>query len=488
MTDADVKEAPRKRNPNRRFKPQGNLRRFWGCKDSEVLLEGPAGTGKTRCALEKAYLMAMKYPGSRILLARKTRESMTQTVLQIFEEWVVPEGSYLLQGPSRKMRESYTLKNGSELVVAGLDKPEKIMSAEYDAVFAFEATELTEKDFEFLTSRMDRRVGVIPYSQIVCDCNPDAPNHWLNRRASKGTMTRIPTTHRDNPVFFDIKLGKYTEQGERYINNRLRRLTGVRRQRLLEGKWVVAEGAVYPEFSMEKHVITREAFEKKPWRDWRKVRAIDFGFQNPFVCLWGALDPDGDLYVFREIYMTKRIVAEHASGVWETDPDTGEKTLLHKGIKQLSDGDGNVEMTVADHDREDRATLDKEGIDSAPAFKEIEPGIEAVKRRLQDSMHSDGQLRPRVYFVVDMRVEHDEDLEEEKLPASTLDEFANYRYPKPPKQDSEKSLKEVPIDKDNHGMDALRYLICYADDIGGTQIEVYAEAPVIVDNPRLRQF
>ena len=48
------------------------------------------------------------------------------------------------------------------------------------------------------------------------------------------------------------------------------------------------------------------------WESWRKVRSIDFGFNNPFVCLWGALDPDSRLYIYRQLYMTQRTVDRHA--------------------------------------------------------------------------------------------------------------------------------------------------------------------------------
>jgi predicted transcriptional regulator len=39
---------------------------------------------------------------------------------------------------------------------------------------------------------------------------------------------------------------------------------------------------------------------------------VDFGYTNPFVMQWWAEDPDGRLYLYREIYRTRRLVEDHA--------------------------------------------------------------------------------------------------------------------------------------------------------------------------------
>lgn len=69
----------------------------------------------------------------------------------------------------------------------------------------------------------------------------------------------------------------------------LESLPEVMRERMLNGVWRDNEGAVYSEFDEDLHVV--EPFEVPA--DWKRIRAIDFGYTNPFVCLWGALDPDG---------------------------------------------------------------------------------------------------------------------------------------------------------------------------------------------------
>src|SRR3712207_482551 len=71
------------------FTPFGMAREIFYCKAIEAMFSGPAGTGKTRSGLELMDLRARKYPGSRHLLVRKTRTSLTQTALVTLNEEVL---------------------------------------------------------------------------------------------------------------------------------------------------------------------------------------------------------------------------------------------------------------------------------------------------------------------------------------------------------------------------------------------------------------
>lgn len=404
------------------YGPMGGALKLFYAKDDEVLMDGPAGTGKSRAILEKIHAMLLKYEGARGLIVRKTRKSMTESVLVTFEEKVLPTASPIRTGPSRPMRHSYKYPNGSELVVGGMDASDKIMSTEYDVIGVFEATELSEEDWEKLTTRL--RNGMIPYQQLLGDCNPAGPAHWLNQRCIKRQTRRIKSRHEDNPTVTPKYLDK------------LRNLTGVRRARLYLGKWQAQEGLVYEEFNESIHVIDEMP---KGWFNWTKIRAIDFGFINPFVCQWWALSPDGDMYMYREIYRSKRLVEDHAHH-----------------IVQLSLTDGHISATVADHDAEDRATLEKHGVRTVRAYKSITRGIQAVQARLR----LNGRKKPRIYFLRDSLVERDPELADAKLPTSTLEEFGEYIWPK---GNDGKPLKEVPVDMNNHGMDPLRYAVARVD-------------------------
>lgn len=413
-SDATAQDVP---TPEQRpYEPRGGALRMMFCRDDEALMDGPANTGKSRCLLEKAHLCLLNYPGMRALGVRKTRKSMTTSALVTFEERVLLPNDPLKSGPKRDHRSSYLYPNASEFVIGGMDSGDKVMSTDYDLIVVFEATELTEDDWEKLTTRL--RFGVMPYQQIAADCNPSFPHHWLNRRCNAGKTTRILSRHEDNPSVT-----------EGYLN-KLRSLTGARRARLYEGRWAAQEGLVYDGFDAAAHVIDRMP---GGWESWKKWRTIDFGFTNPFVCQWWAEDPDGRLYLYREIYRTRRIVEDHA-----------------RDIVSLSHGE-RYEATLADHDAEDRATLNRHGVATKAARKDITPGIQAVQARIRAA----GDGRPRIFLLASALVETDSELEDENKPYSTIQEFDAYIWPE---GKDGKPEKEVPVDKDNHGMDAMRYL------------------------------
>lgn len=437
MKRADVKPE------NRLYVPRGAALDLWRDRSEEIMLSGPAGTGKSRACLEKFHACLEKWPGARGLIVRKTRASLTESGLVTFEDKVLPQGHAALAGPQRRMRQAYHYPNGSEAIVAGMDNATKIMSTEFDMIYVQEAIELTEDDWEKLTTRL--RNGVMPFQQIFGDTNPDKPQHWLKLRANRGLTRMLESRHEDNPTLYDAKREEWTPGGVLYVG-KLERLTGARYHRLRHGKWVGAEGLVYEDWDRAVHLIDRNdpryGLAKGIPPEWRRFRVIDFGFTNPFVCLWLAMDPDGRLFLYRELYHTQRIVKVHAAQ-----------------ILRLSQGE-RIEATICDHDAEDRATLQAEGIENQAAHKAITPGIQAVQERLKIA----GDGKPRLFVLRDSLVERDESLEEAKKPYSTEQEFDGYQWPKG--MDG-KALKEVPVDLDNHGMDALRYGVAYADSLGG---------------------
>lgn len=408
-------------DPRNSYRPYGKALDLFSCRDAELLLSGPAGTGKSRACLEKMHLCAMKYPGMRGLIVRKTRSSLSESALVTYENCVLVDGSPICEGAGRAHRMSYTYPNGSQLVVGGLDRPSRIMSTEFDLAYVQEAIEITEEDWELLSTRM--RYGHMPYQQIIADTNPGAPSHWLKQRADTGRLTLYETWHEDNPTVTESYLA------------RLDKLTGARLQRLRYGRWVQAEGIVYENWDPEAHLLAPD-FPIPP--HWTRYRVVDFGYTNPFVCQWWAQDGDGRLYLYRELYRTQRTVRDHA-----------------QEIKRLSYNE-KYAATITDHDAEDRATLLQEGIYSVPAIKAVTTGIQAVTDRLK--IQGDG--RPRLFILRDSLVDRDESLVEAAIPYCTPQEFDGYIWANPPEGHQP---KEEPIKLHDHGMDALRYMVAHVD-------------------------
>ena len=427
--------------------PYGNMSRLFTSTAPEIILGGPAGTGKSRGNLEYLNYLATEYPGCRLLMLRKTRRSLTESGMVTLEQKVLHPAQGVRFSSSLQR---YIYPNGSILAVGGMDKASKVLSSEWDVIYCQESNELDESDWEMCSMRL--RNGKIPFQQIIGDVNPGPPNHWIKQREQSGRLLLLETYHENNPILFN-RNGEITAEGERYLA-RLDQLTGVRYLRYRRGLWVSADGMIYQDaWNPAKNLINRVEIK----RTWRRWLSIDFGFTNPFVCQWFAQDEDGRLYRYREIYHTKKLVEDHAidiaiaSGWFHLLPKTHERY----SPRPAENADPLPQAIICDTDAEDRKTLERHlGLYTTPAKKTVSDGIQAVASRLR--LAGDG--KPRLMFLRDSLVERDRDLAEAKKPTCFEEEVESYVW----KQGSS-GPKEEPVKEHDHACDATRYLVSHID-------------------------
>lgn len=390
-----------------------------------MLLTGAAGGGKSRVAAEKIHAYCQHYPGSTWLIMRKAREWTGKSIVPFMWKSVMGQDPSIRHNISEG---AFYYPNGSVIYSGGMldDKQREAVRSiggdgGLDGAWMEEANAFTRQDFEEILGRV--RHTAAPWQQIILTTNPDAPTHWIYKDmiqdgGASVYYSRAADNPNNSPLYFD----------------NLKKMTGVMKERLVDGKWVQAEGAIYDEFDPAIHMIDADKCPEFV----RRFRVIDFGYSNPFVCQWWGMDADGRLYRYREIYVTRKLVED-----------------LTPRIKELS-GREYIESTIADHDAEDRATMSKHGIDTVAAIKDVSPGIQAVKARLK--IQEDG--KPRLYFVRGALIEKDALLEAENKPLCTEDEIPGYSWQKYP---DGKPNKEQPVKVNDHGCDATRYLVSYVD-------------------------
>lgn len=444
---------------NHEYEPWGAARSLFGYRGKEVLLSGPAGTGKTRACLEKLHLMALLNPGMRGLILRKVAADLGSTALVTWKEHVAAEalatGLCEYHGGSREQAAGYRYTNGSFIAVGGLNDPDRIMSSEYDVIYVQEATQLSITDWEKANSRL--RNGRVSFQQLIADTNPDVPTHWLKQRADAGATQLLESRHVDNPRIYR-RDGTLTPYGADYMA-RLDSLTGVRLKRLRDGKWVATDGQVYELYDAAVHsptlaeiaalhdgwTDTRLCSAGLPWH-WRRWWSIDFGFTNPFVLQRWAEDDDGRLYLYREQYHTQKLVEDHVADL--------RKQVYRKD--QLTEPE--PWSIICDHDAEDRATFKKHwGRGTVSAVKWVKPGIQAVAARYKVA----GDGRPRIYLLRGALWQLDQSLRDAGKPTCTLDEVVSYVWD----ETEGKVSKDVPKKENDHGMDAKRYVVARVDRV-----------------------
>lgn len=291
-------------------------KRFIEAREAEVLFGGAAGGGKSYGQIVDALLFALRYPGSKQLILRRSfaelERSLIRTALALY-----PREIFSFNSSSHTGR----FKNGSAIdfgYCATETDVYQYQSAEYDCVRFDELTHFTEAQYLYLISRV-RGANGYP-KQIKSSTNPGGVGHgWVKARfvdpsprdtpfVGKDGMTRIfiPSLLSDNAPLMT---------GDPGYRERLLALPEKERRALLLGDWDIFEGQYFGEFSHERHVV--EPFEIPP--SWRKYRALDYGLDRLAV-LWIALAPCGRAYVYREYCESSLPISAAARAITERTP------------------------------------------------------------------------------------------------------------------------------------------------------------------------
>lgn len=309
ITDEDILlERERRRRAARATAPppptfRGDNARAQVITDPAWIVSGPAETGKTFAALTRLDAEARRVPGGQFALVRKVRATMDGTVLNTWRRIIALRGGVTPFGGERP--QWYDYPNGARVWVGGLDDPGKILSGERDGIYVNQAEELTQADWETLTSRATGRGAVTDTPMVWGDCNPGPADHWIKRLEAARALTLLVTTHRDNPTLYD-EAGRLTAQGERTMLI-LSRMHGARKLRLRDGLWVGVEGQYFTQWDEDRHVIAPFAVPA----DWRIWGGFDYGFAHN-TAFYLLTEHDGQVYVIGEHVAHRWLVQQHA--------------------------------------------------------------------------------------------------------------------------------------------------------------------------------
>lgn len=138
-----------------------------------------------------------------------------------------------------------------------------------------------ESFFEMLKSRL-RMPGA------TCDltCNPDGPHHWAKRFIDGGGVRYWHFRLTDNPF-----------NAQEFVDAISREYSGLWYRRHILGEWVQAEGAVYDMFDVDSHTTTADPATGNCWV------GIDYGTTNPTVALV-MRESDGRMIITDELRMS----------------------------------------------------------------------------------------------------------------------------------------------------------------------------------------
>lgn len=241
-------------------------------------------------------------------------------------------------------------------------------------------------------------------SRIICDTNPDNPEHWLKKDYidNKDPKARIKS--------FSFTIDDNTHLPAEYVNT-LKATTpsGMFYDRRIKGLWVTGEGAIYRDFDEKKMSIKPDQLPDKL----HYIAGIDWGYQHPCSITVFGFDRLGNYYLVDEI--TKQYK---------------EIDYWTKVANQLRNQYGHDLVFFADSARPEHVDHFKHnGIDCRYGWKSVVPGIEIVA----------GLMKAGHFFVVKNHTEH------------FFDEVYNYQW--------DDKVDDKPVKEADHVMDSMRYAI-----------------------------
>ena len=340
----------------------------------------------------------MEYPLANTLVVRKTASTLKNSCFAQLR-WAI---NRLEVGAFWKARvsplELEYLPTGQKIIFRGLDDPLKITSITVEHGYLCwawfeEAYEIEEADFDRVDGSLRGKLPEGYFIQCTLSLNPWSSSCWVKAKffdMPKENTLAITTTYEQNE-WLSAKDREWFEDLKKNDNQRY----------LVEGlgQWGVPSGQYFREWNEKKHLVKPFAIP----RDWKKFRAADWGLAKPYAVLWFAIDYDGNLWCYRELYGWG---GKANVGTGETAQELGKKIVaLERRDEDVMAGyldsacwarNGVTGETIAE-------VINKELVKANLALfskssKGRVEGANAFKQRLIGNKNSAGEFIPAIKF------------------------------------------------------------------------------------------
>lgn len=349
-TKKSAKTTQKKKNPNVKEFTFGTVsakqQEFLNSQTFFTCYGGARGGGKTHVARLKAAGLALQYEGIRILMVRAHYPELEENLVRPMLKWL-PNEIYKYNGTSHLM----TFVNGSIIKFGhwdGDDAENEYQGVEYDVIFLEEATQLSERAFQYLQTCI-RGANEFP-KRMYLTCNPGGVGHaWVKRLFIDRNYRKDPENpERDeNPddytfIFATVDDNPWVlESSPMYLKN-LANLPEDLRRAHRYGDWDAMSGSYFKGFNPSIHVMPHFAIPKH----WTIYRSFDYGL-DMFAVGWFAVDEDGRAWCYREFEKKDLIVQDAAKAILDnTKPD--EKIAITYAPPDMWSRMKNVSKTVAE--------------------------------------------------------------------------------------------------------------------------------------------
>lgn len=438
-------------NPNLYRNDSDNYRDLMTATDKELLAVGATRTNKTLLCLRKQMGLHFRHQGFKSAIVRSEAVDLHDSI----REDIKTLSRYPLGDPRCPIKAEggthfHTLHiNGGRLVLGGMNRPGRVLGTQYDLIFYSQAEQSTHEHLQILKTRVAGTAGNWKdasgkvLSQLLMDANPEGSDHYLLEREKGGLLRFINFVFTDNPLFF--RKNRWSKTGKDFVEDIDRSLEGVYHDRLFKGIWADPEGAVF-EIRSEHIVDTLPEADDYLW-----YNAMDFGMTEPNVCLWiGEHARTGDVIVAKEFRHTGLDIIEFGKRVRDARRHDDRRIL-----KTIIDNDENRQKLLYKHCRI-TSEMARKGAGS------IQDGMNLIQQALRCTAEGqDGGLR--FYSGLRDGFSPDPKLVRDHKPLDTITEMRNLQF-KPPHLRTGAPSDDLPMGRDKHGIDGLRYWFLWRSD------------------------
>ena len=237
------------------------------------IFEGSVRAGKSFIGLVRWIEFCRSGPKGALIICGRTDKTIKRNIINPLQDMVGNSVQYFAGKGEVKMfdRTMYVIGANDDRAEA------KIRGSEFAGALIDELTLLPENFVKMLLSRLS-----IPNASLFASTNPDSPFHWVKRDI-------IDRQEELNCKVFSYTIDDNPSLSEEFKNELKKEYQGLWYKRYIEGKWVMAEGAVYDFFDEEIHVI-----EEKPGIADYYIVGIDYGTTNP--CVFTMIGHSGATY------------------------------------------------------------------------------------------------------------------------------------------------------------------------------------------------
>ena len=409
-----------------------------------VAYYGGFGSGKSVVLCTAIIMQAVMY-GGEYSIHRHFMPELRRTTMKTFLEMCPKE--LIIEVRVADAEVHLRSKHGKAIVYfIGLDEPGKIDSMNLSGFAIDEASQTTEEALLKLQGRLRNTKGL---RKGLLVGNPKGRDHVYRYFVSK-LAVKAELRHKYKMIVAPSTENVHLPEG--YIEGMLGSYSKERIQRDIMGSFDSFEGMIYSEFDRSVHVVAPYDIPS----NWTRIVGLDHGHTNPAAGIFGAVDHDGNIVIYKEFYQSEWLIEDICKGRMKP----GEP--FAPGLKQLI---GNDKISAMYIDPSTRAKRNQANgvaysdfsvyLDNLPknvplvaANNDVGPGIDRVKSYLKVNPKT---KKPRLTFF--------------DTCINILEEVGEYRWAElSAGQEGSKNQKEEPRKYNDHAMDALRYLVISCPD------------------------